>query len=276
MAAKKSLESYLIDAPAHRTSIGAYAACPAEAFLIYVCDAYDSYAHCLNKFTKKSDGAYNKDSEDSLHHIACAILGTTMGHFETYQRFLFSGILERSTSFTSFDTEKFLKHFDKNCGGEVSISTNRLLAFRELNAPVGFVFADSLTGWHSPRRVNTFFKAFGIVQEVFSNAEVSDLEVLWQLRHSVVHTGAWLTIPDAKKVKRLSAWQDKPIILDPKFVNAMSRSFHKLVNSANSRLLSECTRLLGPKPDSAAITSFTNFLSVKSPKSVWLNANATA
>lgn len=271
MAAKqKTLESYLINAPAHKTSLSIYGTCPAEAFLVFVCDAYDSYTHCLNKFTKKGDGTYNKDSEDSLRHIACAILGTTMGHFETYQRSLFSGILERSTSFPSFDVVKFLKHFDKYCGGEVTISTGRLLAFRELNAPVGFVFADSLTGWHNPKRVNAFFKAFGVAQDVFSNAEVGDLEVLWQLRHSVVHTGAWLTVPDAKKVKRLSAWQDKPIVLDPSFVNAMSRRLHKLVKAANARLLADCTTLLGPAPDPATTKSLADFLLVKSPKNAWL------
>lgn len=271
MATKtKSLESYLVNTTAHKTSLSAYEACPARTFLTYVCDAYDSYTHCLNKFTKKADGTYNKDSEDSLRHIACAILSTTMGHFETYQRFLFSGVLERSTNFPAFEVDKFLKHFDKHCGGEVSVSPGRLLAFRELDAPVGFVFADSLSGWHNPRRVNAFFKAFGITQDVFSTAEIGDLEVLWQLRHSVVHTGAWLTVPDAKKVKRLSSWQDKPIVLESTFVNAMSRRLHKLVKAANARVLADCTTLLGPAPTAEVIQSLKDFLTVKSPKAVWL------
>lgn len=271
MAAKsKSLESYLVNTAAHKTSLSAYEACPAETFLTYVCDAYDSYAHCLNKFTKKADGTYNKDSEDSLRHIACAILGTTMGHFETYQRFLFSGILERSTNFPEFDVEKFLKHFDKYCGGEVFVSPGRLLAFRELDAPVGFVFADSLSGWHNPRRVNAFFKALGITQDVFSAAEISDLEVLWQLRHTVVHTGAWLTVPDAKKVKRLSSWQNRPIVFESTFVNAMSRRLHKLVKAANARVLADCVKLLGSTPTADVMQSLNEFLAVKSPKNVWL------
>lgn len=271
MAAKsKSLESYLVNTAAHKTSLSAYEACPAETFLTYVCDAYDSYAHCLNKFTKKADGTYNKDSEDSLRHIACAILGTTMGHFETYQRFLFSGILERSTNFPEFDVEKFLKHFDKYCGGEVFVSPGRLLAFRELDAPVGFVFADSLSGWHNPRRVNAFFKALGITQDVFSAAEISDLEVLWQLRPTVVHTGAWLTVPDAKKVKRLSSWQNKPIVFESTFVNAMSRRLHKLVKAANARVLADCIKLLGSTPTADVMQSLNEFLAVKSPKNVWL------
>ena len=267
---QKTLESYLVSTTAHKTSLTSYEACPAETFLVYVCDAYDSYAHCLNKFTKKADGTYNKDSEDSLRQISCAILGTTMGHFETYQRFLFSGIVERSTNFHAFDVEKFLKHFDKHCGGEVFVSPGRLLAFRELDAPVGFVFADSLSGWHNPRRVNAFFKAFGIAQDVFSGSEIADLEVLWQLRHSVVHTGAWLTVPDAKKVKRLTAWQDKPIVFEATFVNAMARRLHKLVKAANTRLLSDCTTLLGAAPTAKAKASLKDFLLVKSPKAVWL------
>jgi hypothetical protein len=270
MAKQKPLESYLVSKTAHKTSLSAYEACPAGTFLIYVCDAYDSYAHCLTKFTKKGNNTYNKDSEDSLHQIACAILSTTMGHFETYQRFLFSGILERSTNFPSFDVDRFLKHLEKSCSREVLVSPARLLAFRELDAPVGFVFADSLSGWHNPGRVNTFLKAFGITQNAFANDEIEDLEILWQLRHSVVHTGAWLTVPDAKKVKRLLAWQDKPIVFEPTFVNAMSRRLHKLVKATNARLLSDCLKLLGPAPSAAAKQSLNDFLLVKSPKGTWL------
>jgi len=270
VAKLKSFESYLVETTAHKTSASAYAKCPADAFLLYVCDAYDSFVHCLNKFTKKTDGNYNTDSQDSLRHISCAILGTLMGHFETYQKSLFAGVVERTNSFPSFDIERFLKHFDKHCGGEISISTDRLLAFRELSAPVGFVIADSLSSWHSAVRVNSYFKAFDVKQDLFSNTEVSDLEVLWQLRHSIVHTGAWLTVPDAKKVRRLSKLGDKPIVFDSMFINAVCRRFHRIVKNANQRLLADCTLLLGPSPLSGVIPDFQAFLAVKSPYVTWL------
>lgn len=270
MAKPKPLESYLVASYAHTTSLTAYTNCPAEAFLTYVCDAFDSFTHCLNKFTKKNDGSYNKDSEDSLRHISCAILGTLMGHFETFEKSLFAGLVERSNHFSEFTPEKFLKHFDKNCGGEISISVSRLLAFRGIQASVGFVIADSLKGWHNPSGVNSFFKAFGIQQNLFSNGEISDLTVLWQLRHSIVHTGAWLTLPDSQKVKRLINYGDKPIVFDTQFINAVCRRLHKIVKAANGRLLTDCTTLLGTSPPSSVTQDFNAFLAVKSPKNNWL------
>jgi len=265
----KPLEKYLLDGLAHKTSMDSYMKCPAEAFLVYLCDAYDAYAHCLNKFTKKGDGSYNKDSEASLRHIACAILGTAMGHFETYQKSLFAGLIERSGSFSSFDVERFLKQVDQR-NGEVVVSPTRLLAFRTLSAPVGLVLADSLGSWHNPSRVNSYFHALGVKQDMFSKVEIEDLRVLWQLRHSIVHTGAWITIPDANKVKRLSKFADKPIIFETIFVNAFCRRFHRIVKSTNGRLLHDCVAELGPTPDTAVKSDLTQFLGVKSPKGSWL------
>ena len=131
-----------------------------------VCDAHDSFVPCLNKFTKKQDGKYNKDSADSLRHISCAILGTLLGHFETYEKALFAGLVERASLFfrASMWTD-FLKHFEKNAGGELTVPTSRLLAFRTLNAPVGYVLADAISGSHSPSRVNTLPKGFGIKED---------------------------------------------------------------------------------------------------------------
>lgn len=267
----KKLESYIIAAPStHKTSLDAYAATPAKAFLVYVCDAYDSFSLCLNKFTKKQDGSYNKDSEDSLRHIASAILGTVMGHFETYQKALFAGLVERTPLFPSFEVDAFLKHFEKNSGGELAVATSRLMAFRTFDAPVGYVIADSITGWHNPTRVNALFKAFGVKQNIFGNDEVADLQILWQLRHSIVHTGAWLTLPDSQKVKRLKSYGGKPIVFDSTFVNAMSRRLHKIVRDANNRLSTDCNVLLGPSPPAASVSNISSFLAVTSPKSVWL------
>lgn len=265
----KPLEKYLLDVSAHKTSMSAYAKCPAHAFLLYLCDANDAYAHCLNKFTKKADGNYNKDSEDSLRYIACAILGTAMGHFETYQKSLFAGLVERSASFPAFEVDRFLKQLASR-DGDVTISPIRLMAFRELNAPVGMVLADSIGSWHNPAKVNQYFKALGIRQDAFSNTETDDLRVLWQLRHSVVHTGAWLTSPDAAKVRRLAAFADKPIVLGPMFVNALARRFHRVVKAANTRLLKDAVSELGSNPLPADLTDMKDFLAIKSPKPSWL------
>lgn len=267
--ALKPLEDYLQDVQAHKTSMEAYAKCPAHSFLLYLCDAHDAYAHCLNKFTKKAGGGYNKDSEDSLRHIACAVLGTAMGHFETYQKTLFAGLVERSGSFPTFDVERFLKNLAQR-DGEITVSPTRLMAFREQLAPVGLVLADSVGSWHNPSKVNSYFKALGLKQDFFSNAESEDLRVLWQLRHSIVHTGAWLTVPDATKVRRLSAFADKPIVFGPMFINALARRFHRIVKAANARLLKDALAELGPNPSDDDVAELKAFLAVKSPKNSWL------
>lgn len=141
---------------------------------------------------------------------------------------------------------------------------------RGLSANVGLVFADSLKAWHSPDKVNTFFKSFGLKQQTFSNSDIGELHVLWQLRHSIVHTGAWLTLPDSQKVPALSKLGDKPIIFEHTFINAVARRLHKLVNDANDRLLADFTTRLGASPPSAVIADAKAFLSVTSPKPTWL------
>ncbi len=269
MTAKK-LETYLIDTSSHSTSLEAYLKCPAEAFLLYVCDAHDAFHHCENKFTKKADGKYNKDSEDSLRIISCSILGSIMGHFETYQKSLLAGLIEISSCFPKFDAEVFIKYFGKHCGGDISIEVGRALSLRGADAKIGYLIADSLSGWHNAKRVGSFFKALDIKKDVYTADVVSDIEVLWQLRHSVVHTGAWLSAPDAQKVKRLRKFGNKPIVFDHRFVNAICRRFHKIVKHANKILLEEGTALLGANPPASSVNGLSTFLAVRSPKNVWL------
>ena len=271
MAAEKKIESYLLTATAHKTSLEAYSKCPAEAFLLFVCDAYDAFHHCENKFTKKNDGDYNKDSEDSLRHISCAIIGSLMGHFETYQKSLFAGLVDFSVNFPLFDSEAFIKHFSKHCGGDISVQVSRLLALRGAQAQAGYVISDSLSGWHNPKRVNAFFKSLEIKKDVLTANHISDLELLWQLRHSIVHTGAWFSLPDSQKVKRLSKFGNKPIVLEFSFINALCRKFHQIVKHANGVLKSDCTSLLGAAPEKDVTKKLNAFLAVTSPKNQWLS-----
>jgi hypothetical protein len=267
----KAFEKYLVPAPlAHKTSLEAYSNCPAEAFLAGVCDAHDAFANCLKKFTKRQDGSYNKDSEDSLRQISLALIGGLMGHFETFEKALFAGLLERSTMFPGFEVERCLASISKNCGTDVVISPQRLLAFRSAKAPVGFVIADSLRAWHNPNTVNSALKAFDIKKDYFGTKEVSDLQVLWQLRHTIVHTGAWLTEPDAQKVRRLSKFGGTAVSFDPNFINAVARRLHKIIKQGNARIEPDVITLLGTPAATASVQNLQAFLAVRSPKKVWL------
>ena len=265
---EKALVSYLAKSDSHKTSLDAYLECPASIFLTHVCDARDAYVHCKNKFTKKADGTYNKNSNDSLRHISCSILATMMGHFETYEKCLFAGLFELTRFLPNFKLQEFISKIEKS--NEVAISAVRLAAYRGIDAPVGLVIADSLNGWHSPTKVNYYFSAFGINQEFFSNKSINEISVVWQLRHSVVHTGAWLTRPDAQKVPALSKLGDRPIVFEHTFIEALSKRFHKIVAASNGRLETEFMTLLGSGAPGKAIKDTERFLKVSSPTPTWL------
>jgi hypothetical protein len=104
----------------------------------------------------------------------------------------------------------------------------------------------------------------------FDANTTEEICVLWQLRHSIVHTGAWLTFPDAQKIQPLASWGGKPIIFEHTFVNAVARRFHSIVKGCNASLQSAATKALGTAASLEATQSFQAFLDISSPKSVWL------
>ena len=266
----KALEKHLIAAPptADMTSPDSYAKRPASAFLVNVCDAEEAFAQCLTKFTKKNKGQDDTDSEENLRQISLAIIGTLMGHFETFEKALFAGLVERSIHFPLFAIKTFIKELEKHVKSPV-IDPAILLAFRNTTAPVGFVIADSLKGWHDPANVNSILKSI-VKTDYFSGDDQSDLSVLWQLRHSIVHTGSWLTLPDAQKVQRLRHFGDSAIAFDNNFITVVARRFHQIVKASNQRLKRDCVSLLGNNVDPAIRKNMDSFLGVTSLKNDWL------
>jgi hypothetical protein len=266
-ASPKTLESYLSEPSTKAISLTDYMSAPASAFLRYVCDAFDAFEHCKNKFTKRADGTYNKDSDDSLRHLAGAIVATTMGHFETYQKCLFAGLFERTRYFAKFDPTVVSKKLQNP-----TIDLTRFCAYRGVAAPVGLTVADALPSWHCAEAVNWHFKALGIKQDPFSNDDLAALSVLWQFRHSIVHTGGWLTLPDSQKVKQLHGKGDQAIAFKHTFINALARRLHKLVKAVNSRLADGISPLLKTPVAPEVQADLDAFLFISSPKPVWLDA----
>jgi hypothetical protein len=248
----------------------AYTDCPASTFLTYVCDANDAFVHCRKKFTKKANGAYNVDSEDSLRHISCSILATVMGHFETYQKCLFAGMFERTRFLQKLEVQKLIRAIEKAGDTSIEISPVRMAAYRGLSAPVGLLVADGLKGWHSASKVNAYFGAIVQNSQAFTPKDIEALNVLWQLRHSIVHTGAWLTHPDAQKVAALSPRGDGPIVFQHTFINALARRLHKLVKGTNGRLDAGFTTLLGSATKPEVTADVHAFFNVDSPTATWL------
>lgn len=214
-------------------TLDAYTKSPAKTFLHRICDYEDAINHCLNKFTKKADGTYNKDSQDSLWGISAALTAAIMGDFETYQKMLFGGIVEYSRVLSSFDVKKVCESLSKKLN--LGIDLLRLMAYRGQRTPVGRLVADSLSGWHDPTQVNLAFMCL-ITTNIFELAEINDLQALWQIRHSIVHTGGWLTRPDSQKVLVLQRFGDTQLHFNNNFVNAVVRRLHRIVKAATGRV----------------------------------------
>ena len=270
MPKSKSVEDYLLVEERDATSLAAYLTCPAGAFLKYVCDAYDAFRYCELRFTKKNDGSYNKDSKESLNHISCSLLATVMGHFETYQKSLLAGLIDWSINIDAFKFDDFRKSISRSGSLDFEVDLSRMLAQRGSPAHVGYVIADSMGGWHNPSKVNAYFQGLGIKANALSNEQVADLRVLWQIRHSIVHTGAYITAADSQKVERLSEWSDCPIIFNHFFYNWFSRKMHRITQDVNNRLHAACNAGLKASATQGAKDSLTRFLKVSSPKQVWL------
>ncbi|MDB9546850.1 hypothetical protein [Dolichospermum circinale] len=224
-----------------------YIACPASAFLKFCMNAKDSIEYCKNKFSypdPQSPEAYKKLTKEShvmIQIFLNSILASLMGHFETYQKYLFAGVFERSVYLEIFDTDKFFRTVDsryKDNDGVVQIGSNHLLAYRgEDSASTGVILADTLKGWHKPKEVNKYMaEAFGFKTSFYSCEDIKDLQCLWQLRHSIVHTAGTITKPDALKVTELSNFSGKNIVLTNKFIYELSKRMHSLVKGSNNRL----------------------------------------
>lgn len=226
----KALAEYLDSEPTWWASkLEDYSEEPASAFLreaVHLCDAVNQ---CRRLFKRKKDKTLNKDSQDSIFRLGAAALSALMGHFETFQRSLFAGSMELSTLLAGLDIEKVCRKLVQD--SNLAIDLDKLVTYRGRPAQVGQLVADSLGGWHNPDQVNKHFLALAKYQ-FFSQAHSEQVKQLWQLRHSVVHTGGWLTHSDAQKLPALLALAGRPILLNEKFTDVVVRRLHKIVKTS--------------------------------------------
>lgn len=264
----KEFQDYLAASAAPNVPRREYEESPATAFLRYAVDAKDAAKRCQNWFPKKTDGTFAKQSLSSLRHILAALLPAIMGHFETYERYLFAGVFDHSTLLKDFDVEAFFKALGKE--HTITIDPVRLSAYRGFGAPTGILLADNLVGWHNPERVGRYFKAFGFKTDFFSNDDCRRLNVLWQLRHSIVHTGASITLPDAQKVPELGGFGDMPVIFEKNFILEVSRKLHPLVRDATARIKNAFIAQLVGSVTPEERKRIDKLFLVKSTTAVWL------
>jgi hypothetical protein len=269
----KALKEYLHPDPEWWESrLEDYQNSPAVAFLREAVHIADAINLCRRSFTRKTDRSLNKDGQDSAYRLTAAAFSSMMSHFEVYQRSLFAGMFETTRLQPDFRLADCVKYLQRDLS--LTLDINRLLAYRGRAASVGHLIADSLSGWHNPERVNAHFRSLLHDYEFFGGKEVTTLLTLWQLRHSIVHTGGWLTHADAQKVPLLLSFADKPILLDETFVDAIARRLHGIVfrstTGASSKFIPKLSAAVTAQERKAAEALF----KVTSRRSSWLKTAA--
>ncbi len=265
----KDLVDYIEDAPTSwASSLEDYHKTPAIAFLNECVQSTDAIGLCRRRFKRKNDGNLAKNSQDSLYRLGGAAFSSMMSHFEMYQRFLFAGMLEASRFDPNFRLAECVKYLERD--SNMALNIERLLAYRGRPAPIGQLIADSVGSWHNPERVISHFKALVPDYVFFSGKESTLLRTLWQLRHSIVHTGGWLTHADAQKVLSLVLVGDRPILLDERFVEAVARRLHGIIKRSTSGIGAKFETKLAPAILAADRAAVITLFTVRSPRPAWL------
>lgn len=264
----KEFHEYLIATPGKtHVNHSEYLQEPATAFLRYVVEAKSAVDMCLRKF--KTNRIYPSDARDSIRHIIIAMLPAIMGHYETYQRYLFAGIFEYSVFLKEFKPESFFSKI-KNCTS-IEIDVVRLASYRSGSGfSAGLIIADTLSGWHNPEKVNKYFAAFDLNRQFYGNQDIKRLKTLWQLRHSIVHTGGTITIPDAQKVSELTDYSGKTIAFEDNFIYEVARKIHPLIKVSTEGIGSAFKGKLNQGLDTSITIKIDNLFNVRSSINVWL------
>lgn len=244
-----------------RVSLAEYVDSPATAFLRYCVQAHYSVLYCIKYFPSTDVGA------GRLEHISSGLLPAIMGHFETYQKYLFSGVFEHSNLLKKFDVREFFKRLEHDF--RLEIDPVRLAAYRGFGATSGIVLADNLSGWHDPERVNEYFDLL-LNATPFDETSSRRIRVLWQLRHSIVHTGGSITLPDAQKVEDLTPFADQLIVFEKNFISEVCRKFHPMVSQATKSVQKAFFGQMIDNPMDTAKKRLDTLFLVKSPINAWL------
>jgi len=233
---RKEYYEYIVSTKKPHVTLQKYSEEPATAFLSAIVEAKRAADLCAARFTKNNSGTYTTPSQNSLQIVNAGLLAYIMGQFETYQKYLFAQMFEYTVYLNKFNVESFLKHLVEQT--QVNIEMVRFAGYRDKPHSVGLVLAENLKNWQSPHKVNSYFKAFelkdshGRSLQFFSNDNIKDLQILWQMRHSIVHTASTITLPDSQKIEYLHQYGNKSIILKERFIPEVVRKFHPLIKEA--------------------------------------------
>lgn len=273
--AEKQFYEYIEENSTNKVTLQLYSSSPSTAFLKYVVDAKNAAEQCRLKFKPSPHAAYSKEALSSFQTINAGLHAAIMGNFETYQKYLFARMFEYTPYLQKFNIKEFIKNLQDDSKSGIPIDLERLCAYRSNSVAVGLIIADSLKNWQAPSVVNKYFMAFAKAMKVsprefFTPDARNTLSILWQMRHSIVHTASTITIPDAQKVDKLNAYSGKVIALRPQFIHAVARKMHKLVKASTESVKIAFIANLKPTTPANVRIDIEKLFEVKSSINVWL------
>ena len=273
---RKDFDKYILTTQKPIVRLEEYATMPATAFLHAIVSAKCAADLCLKSFKTTKRGTYNVSASKSIQIINAGLLAYIMGNFETYEKYLFAQMFEYSVYLNKFDVEGFIKKLKEATKDNIDISLVRFAGYRNNAHSVGLVIAENLKNWQSPRIVNKYFNAFSLTDKsnhtlaFFSNNDIQDLSILWQMRHSIVHTASTLTLPDSQKNEALKEYGGKSIVLDKGFIVEVVRKFHPIIKNATERMQEIYIHNVKSTILPEIKTKIDNIFVVKSSCNVWL------
>lgn len=277
MGAKvKEFQEYISSGSKAIVRLEDYSKQPATAFLKHVVEAKDAATMCMRTFRPHGNKKYSQDAIDSMYIISAGLLAGIMGNFETYQKYLFANMFEFSIYLNKFTVNDFLRRLGNAASSGLNIDLQRLASYRDNHAAVGLIIADNLKNWQSPTIVNEYFKSFrlqdahGRMLEFYTTEARENLSVLWQMRHSIVHTASTITIPDSQKIDKLNPFANQVIALEKNFILEVARKLHPIIKEATEHMRDVYLHNLKNDIPQPKLNAINDVFKVTSSCSAWL------
>lgn len=273
---EKQFYEYITLSGKSTVTLDNYKESPATAFLKFVINAKNASNQCIRTFKAPRRKKYTTQSLSNIQIINAGLLASIMGNFETFQKYLFAQAFECSIYLNKFNVKAFIKDIEENLKHDINIDVERFSAYRDNPTAVGLILADSLKNWQAPTVVNKYFSAFrlkdntGKARCFYSNDTEKSLAILWQMRHSIVHTASTITIPDSQKIEQLNSFAGKEIVLDPQFITQVARKFHPLIKACVENLKMVYIPNIKQGLPLSVSNRISKLFEVKSSCSVWL------
>lgn len=170
---------------------------------------------------------------ESMQIWLCSLYSYAMGQFELYIRRQFTEILNTSIFFNSYDSASIAERLRK-AGCAPTIESILVDSSNEWEP--GWLISEAMPGWHDPEKVNQYFRVLFPDFCLYSNEQSERIRLMWQIRHSIVHTGGLITRFDARKHRLLHRFGDKKLYLSVTSIDSLAHWLNEIIIDSTARL----------------------------------------